>query len=174
MVSAGEDFTEEQGASMASLVTDIRGRYGIAANSVIRHFDVTGKHRPAPYVDASKWAALKVRICGGAASSGGLWTPLFPLYQSAQSSRRWSLFIWHETDTGIRSETLLKRTPLNLTQHHLSGGSNRISSSGHFFSPFPSVRFSQGGPSEKRAPHRRLRFLIWKSRRRLFVRLVSR
>lgn len=82
MVSAGEDFTEEQGASLASLMTDIRGRYGIAANSVIRHSDVTGKHRPAPYVDASKWAALKVRICGGAASSGGLWMSLFPLRQS--------------------------------------------------------------------------------------------
>lgn len=71
VVSAGEDFTEAQVASLAALVADIRKRYGVAAQSVIRHFDVTGKHCPAPYVDASKWVALKARICGGGASSGG-------------------------------------------------------------------------------------------------------
>ena len=70
VVSAGEDFTEAQVASLAALVADIRKRYGVAAQSVIRHFDVTGKYCPAPYVDASKWVALKARICGGASSGG--------------------------------------------------------------------------------------------------------
>ena len=42
-------------------------RYGIPEGSVIRHYDVTGKLCPAPYVDASKWAALKSRILGGSA-----------------------------------------------------------------------------------------------------------
>ena len=32
---------------------------------MIRHYDVTGKRRPAPYVDEGKWAALKARITGG-------------------------------------------------------------------------------------------------------------
>lgn len=43
VVSAGEDFTEAQINALTSLVADIRNRYGIAEQSVIRHFDVTGK-----------------------------------------------------------------------------------------------------------------------------------
>lgn len=68
VVSAGEDFTEAQIAALASLVADLRGRYGIASNSVIRHFDVTGKRCPTSYMDNSKLAPLKALICGG---SGG-------------------------------------------------------------------------------------------------------
>lgn len=68
VVSSGEDFTEEQIASLDSLVSDIRSRYGIAKQTVIRHFDVTGKHCPAPYVDNAKWAALKAMNCKGPAS----------------------------------------------------------------------------------------------------------
>ncbi len=71
VVSAGEDFAEAQIAALASLVGDTRGRCGIAEQGVIRHFDVTGKRCPAPYVDAAKWAVLKARICGGNASSSG-------------------------------------------------------------------------------------------------------
>ena len=71
VVSAGEHFTEAQILALAALMADIRKRYDIAASSVIRHFDVTGKRCPAPYVDAGKWAALKARICGGSASSNG-------------------------------------------------------------------------------------------------------
>ncbi|MCH3967202.1 MAG: N-acetylmuramoyl-L-alanine amidase [Atopobiaceae bacterium] len=71
VVSAGEDFTEAQVATLASLVADLRARYGIGAGDVIRHYDVTGKLCPAPYVDAGKWAALHARICGGAAPATG-------------------------------------------------------------------------------------------------------
>lgn len=77
VVSAGEDFTEAQVRSLASLVTDIRKRYGIAPEGVIRHYDVTGKRCPAPYVDTSKRAALHAHICGGAAPSGVV-VPLNP------------------------------------------------------------------------------------------------
>ena len=45
-------------------------KYGIGASGVIRHYDVTGKLCPAPYVAASKWAALKAAITCGAASGG--------------------------------------------------------------------------------------------------------
>lgn len=67
--SAGEDFTEAQVASLASLVGDLMRRYGIPASGVIRHYDVTGKHCPAPYVDAGKWARLHARITGGGAAA---------------------------------------------------------------------------------------------------------
>lgn len=71
VVSAGEDFTEEQVAALAGLVGDIRARYGIGAGDVIRHYDVTGKLCPAPYVDAGKWAWLHARICGGGSADDG-------------------------------------------------------------------------------------------------------
>lgn len=68
-VSAGEDFTEEQVATMAALVQDLMARYGIPASSVIRHYDVTGKECPAPYVDQGKWDVLHERIAGGATTT---------------------------------------------------------------------------------------------------------
>ena len=72
VVSAGEDFTEAQIAALAEIYQYLRATYGITR--VIRHYDVTGKRCPAPYVDADKWAALRARITGGgaaAAPSGG-------------------------------------------------------------------------------------------------------
>lgn len=64
-VSAGEDFTEEQVATLAALVQDLMARYGIPAENVIRHYDVTGKECPAPYVDQGKWDVLHDRIANG-------------------------------------------------------------------------------------------------------------
>ncbi len=46
-------------------------KYGIGASGVIRHYDVTGKRCPAPYVSAGKWAELKAAITGGGVSGGG-------------------------------------------------------------------------------------------------------
>ena len=70
VVSGGSDFTEAQVETLSQLVAEIRGRCGIGAEDVIRHYDVTGKLCPAPYVDGGKWAALHARICGGNASGG--------------------------------------------------------------------------------------------------------
>ena len=67
VVSAGEDFTEAQIGALAEIYQYLRTTYGITR--VIRHYDVTGKRCPAPYVDAGKWAALKARITGGAAAA---------------------------------------------------------------------------------------------------------
>lgn len=68
-VSAGEDFAEAQINSLASLVKDIMARYNIPASNVIRHYDVTGKECPAPYLDNNKWAKLHARITGGSANN---------------------------------------------------------------------------------------------------------
>ncbi len=70
VVSGGSDYTEAQIEALSQLVADIRARCGVSADDVIRHYDVTGKLCPAPYVDGSKWAALHARICGGNASAG--------------------------------------------------------------------------------------------------------
>ena len=70
VVSAGEDFSATETQKLAWLVRKLMAKYGIGASGVIRHYDVTGKLCPAPYVAASKWAALKAAITGGAAAGG--------------------------------------------------------------------------------------------------------
>lgn len=69
VVSAGEDFTAAQINALKEIYQYLKDKYGIT--SVIRHYDVTGKRCPAPYVNASKWATLKSQITGGAVVSGG-------------------------------------------------------------------------------------------------------
>ena len=72
VVSAGEDFSATEVEKLGWLVRKLMAKYGIGASGVIRHYDVTGKLCPAPYVAASKWAALRAAITGGAvAPSGG-------------------------------------------------------------------------------------------------------
>ena len=74
VVSAGEDFSATEIQKLAWLVRKLMAKYGIGASGVIRHYDVTGKLCPAPYVDAGKWAALRAAITGGSSSaavSGG-------------------------------------------------------------------------------------------------------
>lgn len=71
VVSAGEDFTDAQVSALAEIYSYLRATYGITR--VVRHYDVSGKRCPAPYVDAEKWAALRARITGdgsGAAAGG--------------------------------------------------------------------------------------------------------
>lgn len=72
VVSAGEDFTDAQVTALAEIWEHLRAAYGVTR--LIRHYDVTGKLCPAPYVDAGKWATLKARITGGGSGadvSGG-------------------------------------------------------------------------------------------------------
>ena len=71
VVSAGEDFSATEVEKLGWLVRRLMAKYGIDASGVIRHYDVTGKLCPAPYVTASKWAALKAAITGGAAIPSG-------------------------------------------------------------------------------------------------------
>lgn len=71
VVSAGEDFSATEVEKLGWLVRKLMAKYGIGASGVIRHYDVTGKLCPAPYVAASKWAALKAAITGGAAAPSG-------------------------------------------------------------------------------------------------------
>lgn len=82
-VSAGEDFTDAQKASLRELVLDIMNRYGISADHVIRHYDVTGKLCPAPYVDSSKWDELHAYITGGSVSAPSTPEPSEPSHSDS-------------------------------------------------------------------------------------------
>ena len=86
VVSAGEDFSATEVEKLGWLVRKLMAKYGIGASGVIRHYDVTGKLCPAPYVAASKWAALKAAITGGAASGGT--TAVAPSGTVAELARR--------------------------------------------------------------------------------------
>lgn len=57
------DFTENTLAQAASLTKELMKRYAIPLSSVIRHFDVTGKSCPGPFVENHKeWEAFKERL----------------------------------------------------------------------------------------------------------------
>ena len=86
VVSAGEDFSDVEVEKLSWLVQRLMDKYGIGASGVIRHYDVTGKRCPAPYVAASKWAALKAAITGGVVSGGT--TPAAPGGTVAELARR--------------------------------------------------------------------------------------
>ena len=70
VLSAGEDYSEVEVGKLVWLMQTLMKRYGISEGGVIRHYDVTGKVCPAPYIAAGRWAALRSRICRGIASSG--------------------------------------------------------------------------------------------------------
>jgi N-acetylmuramoyl-L-alanine amidase len=46
-----------------ALTKELMAKYGIPAENVLRHYDVTGKVCPAPWVkDPAQWAAFKARL----------------------------------------------------------------------------------------------------------------
>lgn len=50
-------------ANAAALAKDIMQRYGIDTDHVLRHYDVTGKHCPMPWVDdPAQWDAFKASL----------------------------------------------------------------------------------------------------------------
>ena len=54
--------TEQTMANTASLVKDLMKKYNIDIDHVCRHFDVTGKHCPAYFMNAAAWAEFKERL----------------------------------------------------------------------------------------------------------------
>ena len=56
-------FDPETVDAAVELARDIMGRYGIDGGHVVRHYDVTGKVCPAPFVnDPGAWEAFKKRL----------------------------------------------------------------------------------------------------------------
>lgn len=58
---ADKDASPEQIKACKELVAYIR-KYCKNAKTIIRHFDVNGKHCPSRYMDSKKWKALKEAI----------------------------------------------------------------------------------------------------------------
>ena len=71
VVSAGEGFSGEETAKAAWLVQTLQRKYGIPDSKVIRHYDVSGKRCPAPYIDPAKWASLRSVLTGSPQSGQG-------------------------------------------------------------------------------------------------------
>lgn len=56
-------FTPEVVKNTVELIVDLMQKYNISIDRVIRHYDVTGKTCPAPYVnDESEWMVFKTKI----------------------------------------------------------------------------------------------------------------
>jgi len=55
-------FEEETVKNTAELVKYLMDKHNIPIERVIRHYDVTGKNCPAPYVNESEWARFKDKV----------------------------------------------------------------------------------------------------------------
>ena len=66
-------FEEETVESTIELVKELMKKYNIPAANVIRHYDVTGKTCPEPYVrDTAAWNTFKASLTSNAPASGYL------------------------------------------------------------------------------------------------------
>ncbi|MEG1135757.1 MAG: N-acetylmuramoyl-L-alanine amidase [Anaerovoracaceae bacterium] len=57
-------ITDKTIARTAKLVKYLMDKYGVSASRVIRHYDVTGKNCPAPYLNQAKWDKLHETLAG--------------------------------------------------------------------------------------------------------------
>lgn len=55
-------FEEETVENTIKLVKYLMKKYNISEDKVIRHYDVTGKNCPAPYVDEKIWKDFKMKL----------------------------------------------------------------------------------------------------------------
>lgn len=55
-------FTEDTMSNAIELIKRLMKLYHIDINRVIRHFDVTGKNCPAPFIDSTAWKSFKARL----------------------------------------------------------------------------------------------------------------
>lgn len=62
---ADGSFSEHEKEVLSWLVPYLMDKYGISADHVCRHYDVTGKYCPMGYINESAWTALKDRITNG-------------------------------------------------------------------------------------------------------------
>jgi N-acetylmuramoyl-L-alanine amidase CwlA len=66
-------FEEATIKSTIELVKELMKKYNIPASNVLRHYDITGKRCPEPYVrDANAWATFKANLTTNSASTGYL------------------------------------------------------------------------------------------------------
>ena len=64
-------FEEETIKAAIELTKELMKKYGIAANNVIRHYDVTGKICPEPYVrDNNAWLQFKASLNTSSVATG--------------------------------------------------------------------------------------------------------
>lgn len=62
-------ITDKTIENTAVLVKKLMKKYNIPASNVIRHYDVTGKNCPAPYIDEKKWTVLHKELTGSVTKS---------------------------------------------------------------------------------------------------------
>ena len=73
------DISSKTESNTIELVKELMNKYKISASNVIRHFDVTGKDCPAPFVsDESRWKSFKSKISTSTTSTKKAYSGTFP------------------------------------------------------------------------------------------------
>ena len=83
-------ITEKTIENTVKLVQYLMEKHSVPAENVVRHFDVTGKLCPFPYVDHTKWQELKERICGTVAEEK-IYNKLEEFNEEYQQALKWAI-----------------------------------------------------------------------------------
>ena len=67
-LSSKETISEKTIQNTAWLVQKLMKQYNIPESNVLRHYDITHKLCPAPFIDESKWETLKKQLVGNIAN----------------------------------------------------------------------------------------------------------
>ena len=110
VVSAGEDFSATEVEKLGWLVRKLMARYGIGASGVIRHYDVTGKKCPAPWVDApGEWEKFRTVLRGGDPLTQDQFDAMLENYLSRRGAREasgWALpYLQEAAAAGVMAGT---------------------------------------------------------------------
>lgn len=83
-------ITEKTLANTVELVVYLMKKYKIPLENVVRHYDVTGKLCPAPYVNNEKWQELKERIAAAMVEEK-IYNKLEEFNSEYQTALKWAI-----------------------------------------------------------------------------------
>ncbi len=90
--AGGWYFDPETVDAAVALCREIIARYGIARSHVLRHYDVTGKICPAPFVgDANAWEDFKSRLYAPAGPTSEVYNTVAECPQWARKAVQWAV-----------------------------------------------------------------------------------
>lgn len=80
------EFEKASITALEELVRHLMDKYKISADNVVRHYDLTGKHCPAYYIDETRWAALHDLITAPAADPDTLYRVQVGAFSSRENA----------------------------------------------------------------------------------------
>ncbi|MGN1338868.1 MAG: N-acetylmuramoyl-L-alanine amidase, partial [Oscillospiraceae bacterium] len=83
------EFEQASKTTLRELMQYLMQKYGISADKVVRHYDLTGKYCPIYYVDETRWAALHEYITAPEVKPAKLYRVQVGAFSSRQNAENY-------------------------------------------------------------------------------------